>query len=229
LKPWRKKQWCIPPQANAAFVCNMEDVLEVYKRPYDPHRPVVCLDETSRQLLGDTRPPLPCAPGQPVRPDHEYQRGGTANLFLAFEPLAGQRHTQVSEQRTKVDWARFVKELLDGRYATAEKVVLVQDNLNTHTPASLYEAFEPAEARRLVEKLELHYTPKHGSWLNLAEVEFSVLERQLPPRTGSRGQFQELVSAWTNRRNHAQVCADWRFTTADARIKLKRLYPCIGV
>jgi len=205
----------------------MEDVLEVYKRPYDPQRPVVCLDETSRQLLADTRTPLPCAPGQPVRPDHEYQRGGTANLFLAVEPLTGQRHTQVTEQRTKVDWAHFVKELLDGRYAAVEKVVLVQDNLNTHTPASLYEAFAPAEARRLVEKLEFHYTPKHGSWLNLAEVEFSVLERQLPARTGTREQFQELVAAWTDRRNHTQVRTDWRFTTADARIKLKRLYPPI--
>jgi hypothetical protein len=227
LKPWRKKQWCIPPDANAAFVCNMEDVLEVYKRPYDPRRPVVCLDETSRQLLADTRPPLPCAPGQPARPDHEYERDGTANLFLAFEPLAGQRTTQATEQRRKVDWARFVKELLDGRYATAEKVVLVMDNLNTHTPASLYEAFAPAEARRLAEKLEIHYTPKHGSWLNLAEVEFSVLERQLPERMASRDQFQEAATLWTEKRNRAGVRADGRFTTADARIKLKRLYPCI--
>lgn len=201
--------------------------MEVYKRPYDPRRPVVCLDETSRQLLSDTRTPLSCGPGQPQRRDHEYARGGTANLFLAFEPLAGQRTTQVTAQRTKVDWARFVKALLDGPYATVEKVVLVQDNLNTHTPSSLYEAFAPAEARRLVEKLELHYTPKHGSWLNLAEVEFSVLERQLPQRMGSRKQFTEVATGWTQNRNRATVRADWRFTTADARIKLKRLYPCI--
>ena len=207
----------------------MEDVLEVYKRPYDPQRPVVCLDETSRQLLADTRTPLPCAAGQPVRADHEYERGGTANLFLAFEPLGGQRHTQVTEHRTKVDWARFMKELLDGPYATAAKVVLVQDNLNTHVPASLYEAFPPTEARRLVEKLEWHYTPKHGSWLNLAEVEFSVLERELPARVGTRQWFAELTSDWTRKRNCAGVCAHWGFTTADARIKLKRLYPCIQV
>jgi hypothetical protein len=207
----------------------MEDVLEVYKRAYNPQRPVVCMDETSRQLLADTRAPLPCAPAQVQRPDHEYQRGGTANLFLAFEPLAGQRHTQVTAQRTKVDWARFVQSLLDGPYAAVEKVVLVMDNLNTHTPASLYEAFAPAEARRLLEKLELHYTPKHGSWLNLAEVEFSVLERQLPQRIGSREQFTRVTATWTAKRNRAAICADWRFTTADARIKLKRLYPCIQV
>jgi len=224
-----KEQWCIPPEANAAFVCNMEDVLEVYKRPYDPRRPVVCLDETSRQLLAETRVPLPCAPGQPVRADHEYQRGGTANLFLAFEPLAGQRHTQVTERRTKVDWAQFMKALLDGAYADVKKVVLVQDNLNTHAPASFYEAFPPAEARRLAEKLEWHYTPKHGSWLNLAEVEFSVLERELPARMGTQQRFAQLASDWTRHRNRAGVCAHWRFTTADARIKLKRLYPCVQV
>lgn len=224
-----KKQWCIPPEANAAFVCNMEDVLEVYKRPYDPQRPVVCLDETSRQLLADTRPPLPCSPGRPPRADHEYARGGTANLFLAFEPLAGRRHTQATAQRTKVDWARFMKGLLDGSYAQAEKVVLVQDNLNTHVPSSFYEALAPAEARRLVERIEWHYTPKHGSWLNLAEVEFSVLERQLPARTASGEEFSRLTTAWTEQRNRAGICADWRFTTADARIKLRRLYPHIEV
>jgi len=207
----------------------MEDVLEVYKRPYDPRWPVVCLDETSRQLLADTRAPLPCAPGQPTRPDHEYARGGTANLFLAFEPLAGQRLTQVTAQRRKVDWAHFVSALLAGPYAATEKVVLVMDNLNTHTPASLYEAFAPAEARRLAERLEIHYTPKHGSWLNMAEVEFSVLERQLPERMGTREQFQEATTLWTERRNRAGIRADWRFATANARIKLKRLYPCIQV
>jgi hypothetical protein len=227
LKPWQKKQWCIPPEANAEFVCRMEDVLEVYKRPYDPQRPVVCLDETSRQLLADTRAPLPCAPGQAVRTDYEYERGGTANVFLAFEPLAGRRTTQVTERRTKVDWAQFVKELLDGPYAATQTVVLVMDNLNIHTPASLYEAFAPAEARRLVEKLEIHHTPKHGSWLDLAEVEFSVLERQLPERFKVRESFAQAVAGWTRRRNEAEVRADWRFTTADARIKLKRLYPCI--
>lgn len=207
----------------------MEDVLEVYKRPYDPQRPVLCLDETSRQLLADTRAPLPCAPGQPVRPDHEYERGGTANLFLAFEPLAGVRHTQATERRTKVDWAHYMKGLLDGPYANAAKVVLVQDNLNTHVPSSFYEAFAPAQARRLVERIEWHYTPKHGSWLNLAEVEFSALERQVPGRIGSREEFERVTKVWTEKRNQAGICADWRFTTTDARIKLKRLYPCIQV
>jgi hypothetical protein len=205
----------------------MEDVLEVYKRPYDPQRPVVCLDETSRQLLGETRAPLPCAPGQPQRNDYEYERGGTANVFLAFEPLEGKRRAAVTERRTKVDWAQFVKALLDGPYAQAEKVVLVMDNLNTHTPASLYEAFAPAQARGLVEKLEIHYTPKHGSWLNMAEVEFSALARQLPERLGKREAFAQVVTDWTQRRNQTGVRADWRFTTTDARIKLKRLYPNI--
>jgi hypothetical protein len=205
----------------------MEDVLEVYKRPSDPQRPVVCLDETSRQLLGETRPPLPAAPGQPPRRDYEYERGGTANVFLAFEPLEGKRTAAVTERRTKVDWAKFVQALLDGPYARAEKVVLVMDNLNTHTPASLYEAFAPAEARRLVEKLEIHHTPKHGSWLNMAEVEFSALARQLPERLGEREEFARAVTDWTARRNQAGVRADWRFTTTDARIKLKRLYPNI--
>lgn len=207
----------------------MEDVLAVYKRPYDPQWPVVCLDETSRQLLADTRAPLPCAPGQPVRADYEYERGGTANLFLAFEPLAGRRHTQVTAQRTKVDWARFMKGLLDGPYAAATKVVLVQDNLNTHVPSSFYEAFAPGEARRLVERIEWHYTPKHGSWLNLAEVEFSALERQTSGRIGSREELERVVTGWSVNRNRAGLCANWRFTTEDARIKLKRLYPCIQV
>lgn len=205
----------------------MEDVLEVYKRPYDPRCPVVCLDETSRQLLADTRAPLPCVSSQPQRSDYEYQREGTANVFLAFEPLEGKRTATVTERRTKVDWATFVQGLLDGPYADAEKVVLVMDNLNTHTPASLYEAFAPAEARRLVEKLEIHHTPKHGSWLNMAEVEFSVMQRQLPERLGTHQAFAQTVSDWTQRRNRANVRADWRFTSTDARIKLKRLYPCI--
>jgi len=222
-----KKQWCIPPAANAAFVCAMEDVLEVYKRPYDPQRPVVCLDETSRQLLADTRAPLPCGAGQPARADHEYARGGTTNLFLAYEPLAGQRHTQATDRRTKVDWAQFMKGLLDGPYASATKVVLVQDNLNTHVPSSFYEAFAPVEARRLVERIEWHYTPKHGSWLNLAEVEFSALERQVPGRIGTPEEFDRVTRTWTQNRNQADIRANWRFTTADARIKLKRLYPCI--
>lgn len=218
----------IPPQANAAFVCAMEDVLEVYTRPYDPRRPQVCLDETSKQLVAETRTPLPAAPGQPERVDYEYERQGTANLFMVFEPLAGQRRVKVTERRTAVDFAHLIQELVDEQYPQAEKIVLVMDNLNTHTLASLYEAFPPAEARRLMERLELHYTPKHGSWLNMAETELSVLatqclDRRIPnPRT-----LTQEVAAWERQRNTAKCRVDWRFTTQDARIKLKRLYPSI--
>jgi transposase len=170
LKPWLTKRWCIPPEQSGAFVWRMEDILEVYTRPYDPRRPLVCLDEASKQLLGETRQPQPVRPGQPARSDYEYARNGTANLFLVTEPLRGWRHVTVTDRRTKADWARVIKDLVEVRYPDAERVVLVQDNLNTHTPAALYEAFPPAEARRIVERLELHYTPKHGSWLNIAEA-----------------------------------------------------------
>jgi hypothetical protein len=205
----------------------MEDVLAVYQRPYDSRRPVVCLDETSRQLLGEIRAALPPSAGQPARHDYEYQRHGTANLFMVFEPLAGWRHVPVTQRRTRQDWAQVVKELLDGHYADAEKVVLVQDNLNTHGPASLYATFAPAEARRLAERLELHYTPKHGSWLNMAEVEFSALARTLPKRMKWREELDVAASAWSERRNQAQIGVNWQFTSADARVKLKRLYPTI--
>lgn len=168
----------IPPHANAEFVCAMEDVLEVYTRPYDPTHPVVCLDETSKQLVAETRTPLPAEPGQPQRVDYEYERQGTANLFMAVEPLAGQRYVTVTDRRTAVDFARIVKDLLEVRYPHADKVVLVLDNLNTHKPAALYQAFEPAVAWRLLERLEIHHTPKHGSWLNMAEIELSVLSQQ---------------------------------------------------
>ena len=204
----------------------MEDVLEVYTRPADPRRPLVCLDETSKQLLRDARAPLPPAPGQPQRVDYEYEREGVVNLFLACAPLAGQRWVTVTARRTRVDWAHLIKELVDVRYPDAERVVLVQDNLNTHTPASLYEAFPPAEAQRLSEKLELHYTPKHGSWLNIAEIELSVLSRQcLARRVPDAATLVAEVAAWQARRNAHGSAVDWRFTTADARIKLKRLYP----
>jgi len=205
----------------------MEDVLEVYKRPYDPQRPVVCVDETSRQLLADTRPVQAPQPGQPARQDNEYQRHGTANLFMVFEPLAGWRQVPVTARRTKQDWARLIRELLDGRYAAAERVVLVQDNLNIHTLGALYETFPPAEARRLATKLELHYTPKHGSWLNMAEIEFSALTRALPARLADTTALQQAVAAWEQERNRATVQVNWRFTTTDARIKLQRLYPSI--
>lgn len=228
LKPWLRKQWVIPPQANADFVCAMEDVLEVYTRPHDPARPVVCLDELSKQLVAETRVPLPVEPGQPARVDYEYERCGTANLFLTGEPLAGRRHVTVTERRTAVDFAQEVRDLLEVRYPRAEQVVLVMDNLNTHKPAALYEAFEPAVARALIERLEIHYTPKHGSWLNMAEIELSVLSRQcLDRRIPDLETLTREVAAWEQARNADSRTVNWRFTTPDARIKLKRLYPSI--
>ena len=207
----------------------MEDVLGVYKRPPDPKRPVVGLDEKPVQLLSDARPPLPPRPGDPAKRDHEYGREGRANVFCAFEPLGNWRDLRVTERRTRLDFAAFVKDLLDGRYRDAEKVVLVMDNLNTHGPASLYEAFEPAEARRLADRLEIHYTPKHGSWLNVAEVELSVLGRRLPARVPDRALLAAHAAAVAAERNAAGDTCDWQFTAADARIKLKRLYPTIEV
>lgn len=204
----------------------MEDVLDVYSRPFDPRRPVLCLDETSRQLLGEVTPPLPVAPGQPARQDYEYARGGVANVFLACAPLRGRRHVTVSDRRTRLDFAAVIRDLVEVHYPEAERLVLVLDNLNIHTPASLYEAFPPAEAKRLADKLEIHHTPKHGSWLNIAEIELSALgrpclDRRLPDQPTLAGE----VAAWERRRNAATTTVDWRFTTADARIKLKHLYP----
>jgi DDE superfamily endonuclease len=219
--------WCIPPKASAEFVCDMEDVLSVYHRPYDPARPVVCLDETSKQLIGEVREPLPPAPGLVERYDSVYVRNGVANLFLAFEPLAGWRHVDATDTRTRRDWAHFVRELVDGRYREAERVVLVMDQLNTHSKASLYEAFPPGEAERVASRLEIHHTPKHGSWLNMAEIELSALGRDLPERLGERTALVGHVSAWEGRRNGEGVKADWQFTTADARIKLRKLYPTV--
>jgi hypothetical protein len=218
----------IPPEKNADFVAAMEDVLEVYQRPYDEHRPVVCLDEQSKQLVKQTRTPIPAQPGQLAKEDYEYERNGTANLFMMFEPLVGWRHVKVTERRTKIDFAEVIKELIDEHYSYAEKIVLVMDNLNTHKVASLYEAFSPTEARRLVEKLEIHYTPKHGSWLDMAETELSTLTRQcLDRRIPDRLTLAREVSAWEISRNEAEATVDWQFTTKDARVKLKRLYPTI--
>jgi transposase len=226
LKPWLKKQWCIPPKANAEFVSHMEEVLAVYHRPYDERFPQVCLDEGCKQLLSDTQERLPMQPGKSECYDYEYEREGMCSIFLACEPLAGRRFLQVSPQRTRRDWAHFVKELIDVHYPQAEKIVLVMDNLNTHTPASFYEAFEPEEAWRLAQKLEIHYTPTHGSWLNMAEIELSVLARQgLSERMKSLDMVRREVQAWQRQRDQAQMTINWRFTTADARIKLKRLYP----
>jgi len=204
----------------------MEDVLDVYIRPDDPARPVVCFDETSRQLLGDVAAPLPPAPGRPAREDAEYVRGGVANLFLACEPLRGWRQVTVSDRRARADFAHCIKELVDVHYPQAERIVLVMDNLNIHSPASLYEAFPPTEAKRLADKLEIHHTPRHGSWLNMAEIELGVLQRQcLDRRLGDRARLEREVAAWAARRNAATATIAWRFTTADARIKLRRLYP----
>jgi hypothetical protein len=206
----------------------MEDVLEGYTRPDDPQRPQVCLDETSTPLVAEPRVPIPAAPGQPERIDDEYERQGTANLFMVFEPLAGQRRVKVTERRTALDFAHVIQELVDEQYPQATTRVLVMDNLNTHKPASLYEAFAPVEARRLRERVEIHDTPKHGSWLNMAETELSVLatpclDRRIPDPTT----LQQEVAAWEQRRNQAKCTVDWRFTTQEARIKLKRLYPSI--
>ena len=218
----------IPPEQDAEFVCAMEDVLEVYHRPYDRQRPQVCLDEASKQLISQVTTPVPAEPGQPAREDYEYKREGTANLFMLAEPLAGRRHVKVTDRRTAVDFAQVIRELVDVHYPDADRIVLVMDNLNTHKPASLYEAFEPAEARRLLEKLEIHHTPKHGSWLNMAEIELSVLGRQcLSGRIPDKAQLAQEVDAWQQRRNTDGGKVNWRFTTIDARIKLKRLYPSI--
>ena len=206
----------------------MEDVLGGYQRPEDPRQPVICLDETSRQLLADVRAPRPAAPGRPARHDSEYVREGVVNLFLVTEPRRGWRHVRVSNQRTRRDFAQCVKDLIDTHDPDAERLVLVLDQRNTHSPASLYAAFPPAEARRLADKLESHDTPKHGSWLNMAEIAFSVLQRQcLDRRLGDRATMEEEVAAWVATRNGSAAGIDWRFTTDDARIKLKRLYPVI--
>jgi hypothetical protein len=218
----------IPPKADAEFVAAMEDVLEVYHRPYDETRPLVCLDEASKQLIGEVVEPIPAEPGQPERYDYEYTRNGTANLFMVTMPLLGWRAVHVTERRTARDFAEVVRWLVEEVHEEAEKVVLVMDNLNTHKVASLYEAFPPEQARRIAERLEIHHTPKHGSWLNMAEIELSVLAGQcLDRRIESREELEREVAAWEEERNERQVGVKWRFTTADARIKLRHLYPAV--
>jgi hypothetical protein len=225
-----KEEWCIPPKANAAFVCQMEDVLDVYKRLYDPKRPQICMDEMPKQLLAEKYDPLPIQPGQPVKQDYEYERQGTTNLFMLIEPLAGKRYIETRSHRRAVDWAHVMKMVSDELYPEAEKIVLVMDNLNTHKLASFYEAFEPEEAHRLSRRFEIHYTPKHGSWLNMAEIELSALARQcLKRRISDQETLDAEAQAWAKARNDEVVKVDWRFTTADARIKLKHLYPKIQV
>jgi hypothetical protein len=228
LKPHLRQQWCIPPEANAEFVCAMEDVLDVYHRPYDEGRPLVCLDEASKQLVGEVVQPIPAEPGQPERFDYEYTRNGTANLFMISEPLLGWRAVKVTERRTAVDFAEVLRWLAEEVHPDAERIVLVMDNLNTHKLASLYEAFPPEQARRIAERLEVHHTPKHGSWLNVAEIELSVLARQcLDRRIDTREEMEREVAAWEEQRNQRGVEVRWQFTTADARIKLRRLYPAL--
>jgi hypothetical protein len=206
----------------------MEDVLDVYCRPYDPLHPVVCLDESSKQLLAEVRPPLPPEPGKPERIDDHYERRGTCNIFLACEPLRGWREIKVTARRTNIDWAEFVRELVDVHYPQAARVVLVMDNLNTHKPAALYQAFAPAEAKRIWDRLELHYTPVHGSWLNIAECEFSVLSRQCTNcRIPDEQALRAATGAWQHERNRCVAKVKWQFTTADARIHLQHLYPTI--
>src|SRR5918998_2582529 len=234
LKPHRRRMWCIPPKHSAEFVSHMEDVLAVYHRPHDPQRPVVCLDECSKQLIGEVRTPLPPRPARDDRPgraecyDCEYVRNGTANLFMAFEPLGGWREVAVTDRRRREDWARFVRHLVDGRYREADKVVLVMDQLNTHSPASLYDAFAPEEAKRLAGRLEIHHTPKHGSWLNMAEIELSALGRQcLSRRIAHQDPLKRQIVGWEEKRNAARPQIKWQFTTQDARIKLRTLYPSL--
>ena len=219
----------IPPEANAHFVAAMEDVLEVYHRPFDPDAPLVCLDECSKQLVGETRTPIPASPGHPARCDSEYVRNGVASLFMIFAPLLGLRHVEVTDRRTSVDYAHILKMIADVLFPLARKILLVQDNLNTHCIASLYLAYPPAEARRLAERFEIHYTPKHGSWLDLAESELSVLSSQcLDRRIPDTEMLKKEVSAWTASRNKAKARAVWQFTTEKARVKLARLYPQFG-
>ena len=206
----------------------MEDVLEVYQRSFDDNEVLVCLDETSKQLAQETRQPRPAQPGAPLAYDYEYRRNGVSNLFMLFAPLEGWRRVEVTERRTRSDWAGVVRKLVEEDYPGRERIVLVMDNLNTHHPASLYEAFEPAEAQRIARRLEIHYTPKHGSWLNMAEIELGVLARQcLDRRIPDREVLAQETGAWQERRNRDGIRVDWRFTTQDARIKLKSLYPSI--
>lgn len=229
LKPWRKKGWIIPPEQNGSFVAKMENVLDVYKRPHDPQHPVVCMDESPKQLIGETRVPIPASPGRLSKHDYEYCRCGVCNIFLACEPLAGKRMVTITERKTKKDWARFVEEIAD-QYKEAEKITLVMDNLNTHEPGSLYEAFSPEKAKALWDRFEFVYTPKHGSWLNMAEIELNVLTGQcLDRRIDDIKIIRKEVRAWQEFRNNKNAKVNWQFTAKDARIKLSRLYPTLDV
>lgn len=227
MKPWQKEQWVIPPEQNGDFVAQMEQVLDVYKRPYDSQRPVVCMDESPRQLIGETKVPIPARPGCVARHDYEYERCGVCNVFMAVEPLAGKRTVRITQRKTRSDWACFLAEIAQN-YDGAQKIVLVMDNLNTHSPGSFYEALAPEAAKALWNRFEFVYTPKHGSWLNMAEIELNVLIGQcLDRRIDNIGEMQAEVAAWERRRNNMNATINWQFTTGDARIKLKRLYPTL--
>jgi transposase len=223
IKPWLHKQWCIP-EASPEYVCKMEEILDVYQRPYDPLKPVVCIDETSKQLIKQTR--IPCAPHQPEKVDYEYERNGVVNVFMIFEPLAGKRETIVSETRKTVDFANVLKYMSDVMYPHAETIVLVTDNLNTHSKTSLYATFTAEEAHRVANRIEWHYTPKHASWLDMAEIEIGIMSRQaLSKPIPDMDSFKKQIKAWTKRRNEERGKVNWQFTTKDARVKLKKLYP----
>jgi transposase len=224
-----KQEWKIPPKANAAFVAAMEDVLDVYARPFDPKRPLLCFDESNKEQHIEVITPLPMERGQPQRYESTFERNGVSNLFMFFAPLENWRHVKVTDRRTNADWAECMKDLVDVHFPDAEKIVVVMDNLNTHTPSALYTAFAPQEAKRIWDRLELHYTPKHGSWLNMAEIELSVLSRQcLKRRIPNQEALRRETAAWEARRNETKATVEWRFTSADARIKLKKLYPVLN-
>ena len=227
LKPWLKECWVIPPKENADFVCAMEDILEVYQRSYTEDEVLVCMDETSKQCVKEVHIPWAMEPGKPQRFDYEYERNGVSNLFMLSAPLLGWRHVKVTDRHTKIDWAHLIRELVDNHFP-GKKIILVMDNLNTHKLSSLYTAFEPEEARRIAQRLEIHYTPKHGSWLDMAEIEIGVMSRQcLNRRIPDQETLRAEIDAWQQQRNQMAIRVDWRFTTEDARIKLKSLYPSI--
>jgi hypothetical protein len=223
-----KREWKIPPKANAAFVAQMEDILDLYARPHDPTRPLVCFDETNKEQHREVIDPLRVQPGQVVRFESEYERNGVSNMFMFFAPLENWRHVKVTDRRTTQDWAQCMRDLVDIHFPQAEKIIVVQDNLNTHTPAALYATFTPAEAKRIWDRIEFHYTPKHGSWLNMAEIELSVLSRQcLDRRIPDQDALRREAADWETRRNTSKATIDWQFTMADARVKLKKLYPTL--
>jgi hypothetical protein len=227
LKPWKKKSWVIPPLQNGDFVASMEKVLEVYKRPYNEKRPVVCMDESPKQLIGETKTPIAAKPGSEQKYDYEYVRNGVCNIFMSNEPLAGKRLVKITEQKTKQDWALFLEEI-SNQYANAEKIILVMDNLATHKPGALYDSFPAQKAKSLWDRFEFIYTPKHGSWLNMAEIELNVLMGQcLAGRIPDIETVKREAKAWQDARNNKNAKINWQFTTENAQIKLRRLYPTI--